>query len=84
MFVASSWVVSKAAGAFSIQALSTLLFLYSHVMNREVDELGDVIRDRTPKRLLVVMTREKVRAVLSSMEDDKWLMTSLMYGMFKK
>jgi len=53
-------------------------------MNREVDELGDVIRDRTPKRLLVVMTREKVRAVLSSMEDDKWLMTSLMYGMFKK
>ena len=33
------------------QALSALLFLYRHVLNREVGDLGQVIRARKPKRL---------------------------------
>jgi len=39
-----------------------------------------VIRARKPKRLLVVMTREEVKAVLANLPGDKWLMASLMYG----
>jgi integron integrase len=62
------------------QALSALLFLYRHVLDRDVGDLGSVIRARKPKRLPVVMTREEVRAVLSHLEGDKWLMASLMYG----
>jgi len=62
------------------QALSALLFLYRHVIGREVGDLGDVIRARKPKRLPVVMTREEVKVVLASLTADKWLMASLMYG----
>ena len=62
------------------QALSALLFLYRHVIGHEVGELGNVIRARKPKRLPVVMTREEVKAVLSQLEKDKWLITGLMYG----
>ena len=45
------------------QALCALLFLYRHVLGREIGELGEVIRARKPKRLPVVMTREEVKAV---------------------
>jgi integron integrase len=62
------------------QALSALLFLYRYVLNREVGDLGQVIRTRKPTRLPVVMTREEVKAVLSRLQGDKWLMASLMYG----
>ena len=62
------------------QALSALLFLYRYLIGREVGELGNVIRARKPKRLPVVMTRKEVKAVLSQLEKDKWLITGLMYG----
>lgn len=62
------------------QALSALLFLYRHVIGREVGDLGEVIRARKPKRLPVVMTREEVKSVLQQLQGDKWLMASLMYG----
>jgi len=39
-----------------------------------------VIRARKPKRLPVVMTREEVKAVLSQLEGEKWLVAALMYG----
>ena len=39
-----------------------------------------VIRARKPKRLPVVMTQDEVKAVLSNLTGDKWLMASLMYG----
>ena len=62
------------------QALSALLFLYRHVIGREVGDLGKVIRARKPKRLPVVMTRQEVKSVLANLRGDKWLMASLMYG----
>lgn len=62
------------------QALSSLLFLYRHVLGREVGDLGEVIRARKPKRLPVVMPRAEVKAVLTNLTGDKWLMASLMYG----
>ena len=57
-----------------------MLFLYRHVIGREVGDLGKVIRARKPTHLPVVMTRDEVKAVLSNLSDDKWLMASLMYG----
>ena len=62
------------------QALSALLFLYRHVIGREVGDLGDLIRARRPLRVPVVMTRDEVKAVLAPMSGDRWLMASLMYG----
>jgi integron integrase len=62
------------------QALSALLFLYRHVLGREIGNLGEVIRARKPTRVPVVLTREEVKAVLSNLTGDKWLMASMMYG----
>ncbi len=62
------------------QALCALLFLYRHVIGREIGDLGDVIRAKKPVRLPVVMTRDEVKAVLENLTGDKWLIVCLMYG----
>ncbi|MFU8890941.1 MAG: integron integrase [Anaerosomatales bacterium] len=62
------------------QALSALLFLYRHVLGREVGDLGGLIRARKPQRVPVVMTRAEVQDVLAELEGDRWLMAALMYG----
>ncbi len=73
-------VKEKVSASTQNQALSALLFLYRHVIGREVGDLGEVIRARKPTRLPVVMTREEVKAVLANLTGDKRLMASLMYG----
>jgi len=73
-------VKEKVSASTQNQALSALLFLYRHVIGREVGDLGEVIRARKPKRLPVVMTRDEVKAVLANLSGDKQLMASLMYG----
>ncbi len=73
-------VKDKVSASTQNQALSAILYLYRHVIGREVGDLGEVIRARKPKRLPVVMTREEVKAVLDHLSGDKWLMSSLLYG----
>jgi integron integrase len=73
-------VKEKVAASTQNQALSAMLFLYRHVLGREVGHLGEVIRARKPTRLPVVLTRDEVKAVLANLSGNKWLMASLMYG----
>jgi integron integrase len=70
----------KVSASTQNQALSALLFLYRHVLDREIGDLGEVIRARKPRHIPAVMTREEAKAVLSHLKGDKWLMASLMYG----
>lgn len=44
-------VREKVSASTQTQALSALLFLYRHVIGRQVGNLGDVIRARKPTRL---------------------------------
>jgi len=62
------------------QALAALLFLYRHVLERQVGALGEIVRARRPQRLPVVLTRDEVKLVLANLVGDKWLMASLLYG----
>jgi site-specific recombinase XerD len=63
-------VKEKVSASTQNQALSALLFLYRHVIGREVGDLGNVIRARKPTRLPVVMTRDEVKSVLSGLSGD--------------
>ena len=72
--------VGKVSASTQNQALSALLFLYRHVLGRELGDLGPVVRARKPERLPVVPTRGEVRAVLGHLDGDVGLMAHLMYG----
>ena len=73
-------VEEKVSSSTQNQALSALLFLYRHVIGKEIGDLGNVIRARKPVRLPVVLTRDEVKVLLAELAGDKWLMASLMYG----
>ncbi len=62
------------------QALSALLFLYRHILGREVGQIGDVIRAQRPRHLPVVMSREEVKAVISYLYGEKKIIATLLYG----
>ena len=85
-FVTHLAVEEHVSASTQTQALSAILFLYRHVLHREVGYLGELIRAQTPKRLPVVLTREEVKALLDQLDDaghagaDPWLIAALLYG----
>lgn len=69
------------AASTQTQALSALVFLYRHVLERPLGELGDdLIRARQPKRLPVVLTRDEIRAILPNLPPPIDLVCGLQYG----
>jgi len=79
-FLSRLAIAGKISASTQNQALSALLFLYRHILKREVGELGDVVRARKTKRLPIVMTRDEVKTVLNRLHGPVWLTACLMYG----
>jgi integron integrase len=73
-------VKQKVAASTQNQALSALLFLYRHVLNRPDLELSELVRAKRPERLPGVFTQQEVRAVLSQLEGVHALVGGLLYG----
>ena len=73
-------IKEKVSASTQNQALSALLFLYRYVLDRQLGQLGDVIRARKSKRLPVVLTREEVKAVLNKLNGEQRLIAVMMYG----
>ncbi|MHA1305293.1 MAG: integron integrase [Candidatus Heimdallarchaeaceae archaeon] len=61
------------------QALNALVFLYKHVIKKELGTI-DAIRAQRPKRLPVVLTREENQKILSLLSGGNHLMASMLYG----
>lgn len=70
----------QVAASTQNQALSALLFLYRHVLKREIDLPGNALRAKKPKRLPTVLSRDEVRRILSLMTGTHQLMARLLYG----
>ena len=68
------------AAATQNQALCALVFLYKHVLEQDLGELGDVAWVKRPPRLPAVLTVEEVTDVLSRMTGVTSLIARLMYG----
>jgi len=73
--------VDEGVGASTqTQALSALLFLYRHVLARELPDLDKVVRAKRPGRLPTVLTRAEVRRVIGNMDGTPRLFATLLYG----
>jgi len=62
------------------QALSALMFLYRHVLQKPLPDLDTVIRAKRPGRLPSVLTRAEVRRLLGRMHGTPRLVATLLYG----
>ena len=70
----------RVAASTQNQALSALLFLYGKVLRRNFGELDSIPRARRPTRVLVVLSRPEVTAVLGRLQGPPWLAATLLYG----
>ena len=79
-FVTHLAVEGPVSSSTQTQALSALLFLYRHVLEKELPNLGSVIRAKTPGRMPTVLTRAEVRSILGKMYGTPRLVATLLYG----
>ncbi|MDT8880566.1 integron integrase [Halomonas saccharevitans] len=68
------------AAATQNQALNALVFLYRHILEQPLGEIGEFSRARRPRRLPVVLSHEEVMRVLGKLAGHMHLMGTLMYG----
>ena len=73
-------VHDKVASSTQNQAFSAILFLYRHVLKKELGMLENVTRAKRPPRLPVVFNKDEVKSILIQLEGSKWLMANLLYG----
>lgn len=62
------------------QAFAAILFLYKHILGRELPPLN-AVRAKRPQRLPVVLSRDEIRRLLAELPGDPLaLMVELLYG----
>jgi integron integrase len=62
------------------QALNAIIFLYKHVLKKELEDLGDIVRAKRPKKLPVVLSLDETARLLSHMTGIQRVMAELMYA----
>lgn len=62
------------------QAFNALLFVFRHVLDKDIAQLGTVVRAGVRRRLPVVLTVQEVERVLAHLNGVYQLMAMLIYG----
>lgn len=61
-------------------ALNAISFLYKHILNQELGDLGPFPKSTRGRKLPTVLSKSEVKALLSNMSGIKHTICSLMYG----
>jgi len=62
------------------QALSAVMFLYRHVLQKEIDLPSDLIHAEKSKTLPVVLTHQEAMTIIGRMNGTSQLMAKILYG----
>ncbi|MCK4639797.1 MAG: integron integrase [Candidatus Marinimicrobia bacterium] len=62
------------------QAFNAILFLYRHVLDKEIGNIRDVVRSNKKRRLPVVLTKEEVFRLFKYLLGIYLLMAQIIYG----
>lgn len=70
----------QVAASTQNQAFSAILFLYRHVLHKELTVDYQSVGASRSKHLPTVLTKEETRQVIDSLKDENQLMAKLLYG----
>jgi integron integrase len=73
-------VERKVGASTQNQAFNALLFLFRHVLDVSIDDLGPVIRAKRMKRLPTVLTQAEIESLIGEMNGVNKLMAQMIYG----
>lgn len=73
-------VSRNVAASTQNQALSALVFLYKHVLQRPLSDITNTVRAKKPQKVPVVLDRDEVRLLLNELTGVHKLIAALLYG----
>ena len=79
-FLSHLAVEKKVSASTQNQALNALVFLYRHVLDRDIEGEISAVRARQKRRLPVVLTIKEIERIFSGMSGVNLLMVKLIYG----
>jgi integron integrase len=79
-FLTDLAVNKKVSPSTQNQALNAILFVYRHVLDKDIESLIDAVRARHKRRLPVVLTQKEIQRVFDHMTGVHRLMAMLIYG----
>ena len=62
------------------QAFNAILFLFRHILDKQIDNLDSVIRSKVKRRLPLVLSQKEIVNIFNHMHDPYKLMAELIYG----
>jgi integron integrase len=79
-FLADLAVRRQVSAAAQNQAFNVLLFLFRHVLTKELGDLSDTPRAKRRKSIPTVLSRQEVERLLAALKEPFQLLAMLMYG----
>jgi integron integrase len=73
-------VEKKVSASTQNQALNAIVFLYRHVLEKDIEGEIDSVRARQTRRLPVVLTQKEIDSIFGEMTGVNHLMAKLIYG----
>lgn len=73
-------VDKKVSASTQNQALNAIVFLYRHVLDKDIEREISAVRARQNRRLHVVLTMQEIEKIFSGMSGINLLMAKLIYG----
>jgi len=72
-------VKRKVSASTQNQALCAIVYLYKHILKRDIDDLN-ICWAKKHKRIPVVLTREEVKELFNQLSGNYWIMAMVLYG----
>jgi len=79
-FLSHLAVEKKVSASTQNQALNALVFLYRHVLQKDIEDMIDAVRARQRRRLPVVLTKKEIQRIFDNLKGTHRLMAMLIYG----
>lgn len=79
-FLSELAVTRRVAASTQNQAFNALLFLFRHVLDRELNDIADTVRARRGRKLPVVLHKNEIDAIFEHLVPLQRLMARLIYG----
>jgi integron integrase len=73
-------VQRKVTSSTQNQALCALVFLYRHVVKKELGQFDDLVYAKRPSKLPVVFTPDEIKNLMMQLDGMVWIMAQLLYG----
>lgn len=70
----------KVAASTQNQAFNAVLFAFRHILNKNIENLGNTVRAPRRKHLPVVLSKNEVMSLLDAMEGTNRLIAQINYG----